>query len=99
MYKQATCQLFKYECRKTCKSENLYSSTADCDGQHVTGAAAVAVLAAQPAERSAEAAADAAAEHPPHPAAAHRRQLRLQPGPDLLVQPIANGHKRTSQHG
>ncbi|KAK3561455.1 hypothetical protein QTP86_002822 [Hemibagrus guttatus] len=25
-------------------------------------------------------------------------QLRLQPGPDLLVQPIADGDKRTSQH-
>lgn len=71
----------------------------DHDGQHVSGAAAVSVLAAEPAERSAEAAADAATEHPPYPAATNHRQLCLQPAPDLLVQPVTNSHKRTCQLG
>lgn len=69
---------------------------ANCDGQHVSGAAAVTVFSAQPAEWPAEAAADAASEHPPYPVATNHRQLRLQPTPDLLVQPVADSHKHTS---
>lgn len=60
------------KCKKNLLSWMSYSA-ANYNGQHVTGAAIVSVLAPQPAKRPAEAAAIPSPEYPPHSAATTHR--------------------------